>query len=208
MPASTSQRTVSPRSHQSQFVQYPDIKISILPEQVTIYFLKDLMAGRKKRIKGKDVKWITIPQYKALTIDKIAAYVAPHNVVADYLPVHKEICKLPKQWIANVCHTLLGAIFSNWVREQVDQRNQGILVKNNQLIDVDPEIAEAFHASTKTSGKYFSVLDANPSYACLIFVSHSSSARQRRPHAQGRLEEKKNQAGDRGPGEGQARPRE
>jgi len=33
----------------------------IYAEQVTIYFLKDLVAGRKKRIKGKDVKWIAIP---------------------------------------------------------------------------------------------------------------------------------------------------
>ena len=84
---------------------------------MTIYFLKDLMAGKKKRIKGKDVKWIAIPQYKALTIDKIAAYVATFNVVGDYLPVHKEVAKLPKQWIANVCHTLLKTIFSDWVRE-------------------------------------------------------------------------------------------
>ena len=56
---------------------------------MTIYFLKDLMAGRKKRVKGKDVKWIAIPQYKALTIDKIAAYVAPHGVVGDHLPIDK-----------------------------------------------------------------------------------------------------------------------
>ena len=125
---------------------------------MTIYFLKDLMAGKKKRIKGKDVKWIAIPQYKALTIDKIAAYVAPHGVVGDHLPVDKEIAKLPKQWIANVCHTLLGSKFSDWVREQVNQRNQGLLVRNNELIDVDPEIAAAFHASTKTSGKYFARL--------------------------------------------------
>jgi len=113
----------------------------IYAEQVTIYFLKDLVAGRKKRIKGKDVKWIAIPQYKALTIDKIAAFVAPHNLVGHYLPVPKEISKLPKQWIANVCHTLLGVIFSNWVREQVDERNKNLLFKNNELIDIDPEIA-------------------------------------------------------------------
>ena len=49
--------------------------------------------------------------------------------------------KLPKQWIANVCHTLLGVIFSNWVREQVDERNKNLLFKNNELIDIDPEIA-------------------------------------------------------------------
>ena len=85
-------------------------------ENITIYFLKDLMSGRKKRIKGQNVKWISIPQYKGLTIDKIAAFVAPKNVVADYLPDVKELPKLPKQWISNVCHTLLGTTFSDWVR--------------------------------------------------------------------------------------------
>ena len=86
-------------------------------EQVTIYFLKDLMAGSKKSIQGKNVAWIAIPQYEGLTIDKIAAFVAPYNVVADYLPHAKELGKLPKQWIANVCHTLLKTTFSDWVRK-------------------------------------------------------------------------------------------
>ncbi len=127
--------------------------LTILSENVTIYFLKDLASGKKKRIKGKNVKWIAIPQYKGLTIDKIAAFVAPKNIVADYLPDVKELPKLPKQWIANVCHTLLGAVFAEWVRDQVNQRNQGLVVKKGELIDLDPELAEAFHASTKTSGK-------------------------------------------------------
>ena len=121
-------------------------------EQMTIYFLKDLMSGKKKRIKGKDVHWIAIPQYESLTIQKITDFVAPHGVVADYLPETKEINKLPKQWIANVCHTLLKRTFSDWVRAQVDERNKNLLVKKDMLIDVDQEIADAFHASTKTSG--------------------------------------------------------
>ena len=110
-------------------------------EQVTIYFLKDLMSGRKKTIKGKNVAWIAIPQYQGLTIDNIAAFVAPYNVVADYLPEAKELPKLPKQWIANVCHTLLKTTFSDWVRKQVDERNKSLLVKKDMLIDVDPAIA-------------------------------------------------------------------
>ena len=30
-------------------------------EQVTIYFLKDLISGKKKKIYGKDVRHVTIP---------------------------------------------------------------------------------------------------------------------------------------------------
>ena len=61
--------------------------------------------------------------------------------------------KLPRQWIANVCHTLLKNTFSDWVKQQVNERNKNLLVKKEMLIDVDPEIADAFHASTKTSGR-------------------------------------------------------
>ena len=83
---------------------------------MTIYFLKDLMSGKKKRIKGDAVQWIAIPQYESLTINKIAEFVAPLGVVSDYLPDPKEYSKLPKQWIANVCHTLLKNTFSDWVK--------------------------------------------------------------------------------------------
>jgi hypothetical protein len=34
----------------------------------------------------------------------------------------------------------------------VNERNKSLLVKKDMLIDVDQEIADAFHASTKTSG--------------------------------------------------------
>jgi len=56
---------------------------------VTIYFLKDLMTGKKKCkcnlciadhfvrnsvIKGKDVRHVSVPQYEGLTIEKIAEF--------------------------------------------------------------------------------------------------------------------------------------
>ena len=43
-------------------------------EQVTIYFLKDLVSGKKKRIYGQDVCHITIPSYEGLSIKDIATF--------------------------------------------------------------------------------------------------------------------------------------
>ena len=37
-------------------------------EQITIYFLKDLMSGAKTPIYGPDVRHVTIPQYEGLGI--------------------------------------------------------------------------------------------------------------------------------------------
>ena len=58
--------------------------------------MKDLISGRRKRIMGKDVRHVTIPQYDNLTIQEIAKFVAPYGEVGNFLPSEKEIAKLPK----------------------------------------------------------------------------------------------------------------
>ena len=86
---------------------------------MTTYFLKDLISGKKKRIKGKHVMHITIPHYDGLFLDDIASYVQKHPEPMYYLPDGKEYKKLPKQWIANVCYTVLKEPFAEWVKAQV-----------------------------------------------------------------------------------------
>jgi len=74
-------------------------------------------------------------------------------VIHEYLPDEKEIPKVPKQWLANVCHTVLKDVFRTWVKDRVADRNRELAIKGNLMIEMDPEIAKAFHASTKVSGK-------------------------------------------------------
>jgi len=69
------------------------------------------------------------------------------------LPDGGEIQKVPKQWIANVCNSILKKVFSEWVKDQVAKRNKEVLKQKGLLIDMDPEMAAAFQASTKQSGK-------------------------------------------------------
>ena len=66
---------------------------------------------------------------------------------------------MPKQWLANVCNSVLKNIFSDWVKAKVDERNTQVKSKKNMMIEMDPEIAAAFAASTKVSGKYKRILD-------------------------------------------------
>ena len=122
-------------------------------ECVTIYFLKDLVYGKKKRIYGKEVRHIAIPQYENLTIEKIAEFVAPYHTIHHYLPDEKEIPKVPKQWLANVCNSVLKDVFKGWVKDQVTARNKTLAIEKGMMIECDPEIAQFFHASTKVSGK-------------------------------------------------------
>ena len=55
-----------------------------------------------------------------------------------------ELPKTPKQWIANVCTTVLEDLFAKWVKAQVDKRHQKVAVQKDLMIDIDPEIARVF----------------------------------------------------------------
>ena len=90
-----------------------------------------------------------------------------------YLPEAREIPKLPKQWIANVCATVLKDTFTNWVKARIKERNDKIMVKKGLAIDLDPEIAAAFHASTKTSSK----LTTTSYFLTITFVRSSPRRR-------------------------------
>ena len=50
-------------------------------------------------------------------------------------------------------YSLIQDDFSNWVRKHIDIRNKKVTVANNLLIDMDPDIAAAFGASTAVSSK-------------------------------------------------------
>jgi hypothetical protein len=95
-------------------------------ETMTIWHLKDLAAGRKKKIISKDVKHISIPQYEGLSIADLLEYAKSYPAVMQALPVEREIKKLSKQYIANVIYTIVGAGFIEWVEDRVRSRNERV----------------------------------------------------------------------------------
>ena len=69
------------------------------------------------------------------------------------MPDSQEIHKVSKEWICNVCATLLQGMFSGWVRNRIEERNEAVKRNRNLDIDMDPEVAAAFRSSTKVSCK-------------------------------------------------------
>ena len=51
-------------------------------------------------------------------------------------------------------YSLVQEDFAAWVKGHIDARNQKVTVTHNLLIDMDPEVAAAFAASTAVSSKY------------------------------------------------------
>ena len=87
---------------------------------VTIYFLKDLITGKKKGkcsicdspvIPMDRVVHIHVPSYENLALKLIYAFFEQHRNVLKFLPEGKELLKVPKAWICNVGATVIGEPF-------------------------------------------------------------------------------------------------
>ena len=65
-------------------------------DNVTIYFLKDILARRKAYIMVDDVKTMHIPQYKNLSVEKILDFALDKPRIANYLPDEPDLQKVPK----------------------------------------------------------------------------------------------------------------
>ena len=65
----------------------------------------------------------------------------------------KETEKFPRQYIANLIHTLVGKPFRQWVDAKLEARNTELAEKKEMVIELDPQIEAIFKASTAVSGK-------------------------------------------------------
>ena len=51
----------------------------------------------------------------------------------------------------NVCFTVVGEPFSNFVRERIEHRNEKLTDRNDLNVEVDPEILDVIRRSTNVS---------------------------------------------------------
>ena len=105
-------------------------------------------------MKAKDVRHIQVPQYEGLSLKHIAAFLNNgHQDVWEYMPDQQEIHKVSKEWVCNVCATILKGMFSGWVKNRIEERNEAVRKNKNIDIAMDPEVAAAFRDSTRVSRK-------------------------------------------------------
>ena len=93
-----------------------------------------------------------------LTTAKIRPIHAPqydeHPEVYEYLPEpNLELPKTPKQWVCNLCATVLGDDFIDWVQLKVKARHEKVMEQKDLAIIMDPEMAAIFNSSTVVSSK-------------------------------------------------------
>ena len=60
---------------------------------------------------------------------------------------------MSREWICNIIATVLKNIFTDWVKQQIEDRNEEMAEKRDMNIELDADIAAAFNASTSVSRK-------------------------------------------------------
>ena len=60
---------------------------------------------------------------------------------------------MSREFICNVYATVLKNIFTDWVKQQIDERNEEMKEKKDMNILMDSDIAAAFQASSSVSCK-------------------------------------------------------
>ena len=135
---------------------------------VTVYFLGDLMAGRKQRkyraavaadplfaadIDNHSVKHLTVPHYESLSLHVIKDQWCGKAITAAHMPDPRDMDYLPRQWVINVCYTLHKEKFKKWVRELCEDRNKLRTLKAKEAVALDPVIHKAFKVSTLVARK-------------------------------------------------------
>ena len=111
---------------------------------------------------------------------------------------------MAKEWICNVCATVLKGMFAGWVKNRIEERNEKVMVQHNLNIQMDEDIARVFQASTKTSRKNqirISLYDYVLSdYACiriaLTLLFDNSDQGRLRQYDEGGHEEAQDQVAD------------
>ena len=91
------------------------------------------MGGYKKKVSTSLIRTIHIPQYDGLGVKEIRQFLDDkHPQMYEYLPEpNLELPKVPKQWLANICCTVLKESFTNWVKEQIKARHKKVMIQKD-----------------------------------------------------------------------------
>ena len=121
-------------------------------DTVTVWHLRDLLSKKRTRIMGTDVKHIHVPQYEGLKVEAMLDFASQYPEVMRVFPEsRKETMKMPRQYIANCIHSIIGKPFSDWVNEKVNERHKKVLDDREMGIEMDQELYAIFMANKAVS---------------------------------------------------------
>ena len=105
-------------------------------------------------IKNDQVKTLFVPKYENLKSENILEFCQDYPVVFNYLPDKRsEILRMPKDYMVSVVYTVVGQPFKAWVMTRVSERNVAIQEKRDEMVHLNPDVAEALRNANHVSRK-------------------------------------------------------
>jgi len=96
---------------------------------------------------------------------------------------------MPRSYINNVVYSCVGQPFLDWIKERTEERNEKIKRERGMLVNLDPEVARAFKASTSVSGKYVDCQVSTVIFFILVLTDIHSEPRHWRTANEGGKQE-------------------
>ena len=85
--------------------------------------------------------------YSGLAIADIFESFGGEEAFIQHMPVFREAKRLKKEFIVNVCATILGDRFKKWVKERTQHRNEKVLKERNLLMKLDNDVFKALQGT-------------------------------------------------------------
>ena len=106
-------------------------------------------------VNANQVRHLFVPQYESLSIQKMLEFLVNYPAMHQYMPNHnRELSKLPREWIVCVAATIVGDAFVKFIKDGINARNAGVVEQKNLNIAINPDLLDAFNASTAVSRKF------------------------------------------------------
>ena len=91
-------------------------------------------------VRGNLVRILFCPHYEGLTCEDIWEFTNKYPNCQQYWPDERDRVKIPRAWLVNMCFTVIGSDFEEFVSMRVADRNQKLLVDREMMVEVDEAV--------------------------------------------------------------------
>jgi len=135
-----------------------------------VYFLKQIMKAEKEvsfqtpstvtiqYIKRDKVIVAAVPHIEGLTVEDMLELAKRHPNTLKHLPDERDWDGLNRKWVADILFTVERAKFEKIIKDAVKARKERLEEKNNLLVEMRPEFAQAFQNCMNFSRKSDSLI--------------------------------------------------
>ena len=95
-----------------------------------------------------------VPQIEGLTVEDMLELAKASQNALKHIPDERDWDGLNRKWLADILYTVEKAKFEKTIKDAVKARKDRLEDKNNMLVDMRPEFAQAFQNSMSFSRKF------------------------------------------------------